>query len=65
MKCNSDICIYFDPNSDHNCDVSDAVELDISGKCDCFVLADDAFIYEKEAERMWEKIQKRREKTIY
>ena len=60
MKCNSDICIYYNNLVEHNCEVFDAIELDMSARCDCFVLADDAFIYEKQAEETYKKIQERR-----
>ena len=42
--------MYYNNLVEHNCEVFDAIELDMSARCDCFILADDAFIYEKQAE---------------
>ena len=60
MKCNAEICSNYNPDFPFNCVWHDAVELDLSGRCDCFVLADDALIYEEIAKEKYEIVQQRR-----
>ena len=60
MKCNA-ICMFNDTRFPHNCERFDVIELDVGGQCDCFVLADEADIYMKQATRVYEMSEKRRQ----